>query len=64
MIDDGKMKGLQTVSRATDRADHREREFNRLVFGFTLATIFIFVGLIASLVAIGLLLLWLLWPKF
>jgi hypothetical protein len=47
-----------------DKADRREREFNRLVFGFTLATMFIFVGLIASLVAVGLLLLWLFWPKF
>jgi len=58
------MKKLQTTSRVNDKADRREREFNRLVFGFTLATMFIFVGLIASLVAVGLLLLWLFWPKF
>jgi hypothetical protein len=63
MTNDGKLKKLQPASRVVGRADRREREFNHLMFGFTLTTIVIFFGLIVSLVIVGLILLRLFWPK-
>jgi hypothetical protein len=61
MVDDSELKEQLSAPRVPGPANGRERDFNRLMFGFTLTSIIIFVGIIAALVVGGLLIGFLLW---